>query len=76
MAEEEKEVSYRWFEYSKMVWRKLAITDMSVTNLLGITHKLSELEIRSDIIPQLVFHKQVLLPGANVIKLLFTVILL
>jgi hypothetical protein len=43
---------------------------------IGITRKCSELEIRSDIIPQLVFHKQVLPPGANVIKLLFTVILL
>ncbi len=35
---------------------------MSVTNLLGFTLKPSELEIRSDIIAQLVFHKQVLPP--------------
>jgi len=33
---------------------------MSVTNLLGLTLRHSELQIRSDIIAQLVFHKQVL----------------
>ncbi len=38
------------------------IRDMPVTNLLGITLKCSELEIRNDIIAQLVFHKQVLPP--------------
>jgi hypothetical protein len=46
------------------------ITDMRVPNLLGLTLKHRELEISSDIIAQPVFHKQVLPPGANVIKLL------
>ncbi len=44
-----------------MVWRKLGITDMALPNLLGLTLKHDEWEIRSDIIAQLVFHKQVLL---------------
>jgi hypothetical protein len=35
---------------------------MSVTNLLGLTLRCSELEIRSLVITQLVFHKQVLPP--------------
>jgi hypothetical protein len=43
----------------KMVWRKLGKTDMSVTNL---TLRHSELEIRGDIIAQLVFCKLVLPP--------------
>ncbi len=45
-----------------MVWRLLGITDMSVPNLLGLTLRRSELEIRSDIIAQLVFRKHVLPP--------------
>jgi len=49
-------------EYSKMLGRNLGITDMSVTNLLGPTLRRSELEIRSNIIAQLVFCKQVLPP--------------
>jgi hypothetical protein len=48
-------------EYSKMVLGKLGITDMTVPNLLGLTFRPSELEIRCDIIAQLVFHKQILL---------------
>jgi hypothetical protein len=44
-------------EYSKMVWRKLGITDMSITNLLGLTLRRSELEIRRNVIA-LVFRKQ------------------
>ncbi len=36
------------------------IPDMSVPNLLGLTLRRCEFEIRSDIIAQLVFHKQVL----------------
>jgi hypothetical protein len=51
-------------EFSKMVWRKLRTTDMSVPNLLGPTLRRIELEIRSAIIAQLVFCKQVLLPEA------------
>jgi len=47
-------------EYSKMVWRKLGITDITVPNLQDLKLRCSELEIRSDIIAQLVFHKQVL----------------
>ncbi len=35
--------------------RKLWITDMSVPNLLGLALRRNELEIRSDIIAQLVF---------------------
>jgi hypothetical protein len=35
---------------------------MSVTNLLGLTLRCSELEIRGDIIRQLVFRKHVLPP--------------
>ncbi len=35
---------------------------MEVPNLLGLTLKSNELEIRSDIIAQLVFHKQGLPP--------------
>jgi hypothetical protein len=46
-------------DYSKMIWRKLGITDMSVPNLLGIVLQHSELEIRSDIIAQLVLHNYV-----------------
>jgi hypothetical protein len=38
------------------------ITDMSVPNLLGLTLRRGEFEIRSDIIAQPVFHKQVLSP--------------
>ncbi len=49
-----------------MVWRKLGIKDMSVTNLLALTLRHSELEI---IIEQLIFHKQVLPPGPYGIKL-------
>jgi hypothetical protein len=49
-------------ECSEMVWRKLGITDMALPNLLGLMLKHDEWEIRSDIIAQLVFHKQVLLP--------------
>ncbi len=41
-----------------MEWRNLGITDMTVPNLLGLTLKSNELEIRNDIIAQLVFHKQ------------------
>jgi hypothetical protein len=48
--------------FNPMVWRKLWVTYMSVTNLLGFTLKPSELEIRSDVTAQLVFHKQVLPP--------------
>jgi hypothetical protein len=44
------------------VWRKLGITDISANNLLGIMLRLSELEIRSDIIAQLVFGQLVLPP--------------
>jgi hypothetical protein len=47
-------------ECSKMVWRILRITDMTVHNLLSLVLKHNELEIRSDIIAQLVVHKQVL----------------
>jgi hypothetical protein len=36
------------------------ITDMSVPNLLGLTLRHFEFEIRSDVIAHLVFHKQVL----------------
>jgi hypothetical protein len=39
--------------------RKLAITDMSAPNLLGHMLRHDELEIMSDIIAPLVFHKQV-----------------
>jgi len=46
-------------EYSKMVRRKLGITDMSVPNVIGLALRHGELEIRSDIIAQLVFCKQV-----------------
>jgi hypothetical protein len=45
-----------------MVWRKLGITDMALPNVLGLTLKHDELKTKSDIIAQLVFHKQVLLP--------------
>ncbi len=49
------------FEYShsKMVWRKLGITDMSVQSPLDHMIRCSELEIRSDVMAQSVFHKQV-----------------
>jgi len=47
-------------ECSKMVWRIYGITDMTVLNLLSLALKRSELEIRSNIIAQLVFRKQVL----------------
>jgi hypothetical protein len=49
-------------EYSKMVLGKLGITDMTVLNLLGLTFRPSELEIRCDIIVQLFFCKQILPP--------------
>ncbi len=49
-------------ECSKMVWQKLGTTDMSVTNLLDLTLRHSELELRSIIIAQIVFCKQVLPP--------------
>ncbi len=49
---------------------------MSVNNLLGLTLKRSELEMMSDIVAQLVFGKQVLPPGACVIKLITAVIYL
>ena len=45
-----------------MAWRKLEISDTSIPNLLGLTLRCTELEIRSDMIAQLVFHKQVLPP--------------
>jgi hypothetical protein len=45
-------------EDSKMIWRKLGITDSLVPNLIGLTRRRSELEIRSDFIAQLVFCKQ------------------
>ncbi len=45
-------------EYSKMVWRTLGVTDMSVLNLLDLTIRCSKLEIRSDVNAQTVFHKQ------------------
>ncbi len=48
-------------EYSKMVLGKLGITYMTVPNLLVLSLRRSELEIRCDIIAQLVFHKQILL---------------
>jgi hypothetical protein len=38
------------------------MTDMSLPNLLGLTFRCSELEIRSDIIEQLVFRYQILPP--------------
>jgi hypothetical protein len=47
-----------------MVWRKLRTTDMSVPNLLLLTLRCNELEMRSTIIAQLVFCEQVLLPEA------------
>jgi hypothetical protein len=47
-------------EYSKMVWRKLGITDMPLPNLLGLMLRYSELEKRNNITVQLVFPKQVL----------------
>jgi hypothetical protein len=47
-------------EYSKMVWRKLGITDMSVANCQGLMLRYSELKIRNNITVQLVFPKQVL----------------
>jgi hypothetical protein len=47
---------------------------MAGLNLLGLTVKRSELENRSNIIAQLVFHKQVLLPEACTIKLFTAVI--
>ncbi len=46
------------FEYSKMVFWKLGITDMTVPNLQSLTLRHSELE-KSDIVAQLVFHKEV-----------------
>jgi hypothetical protein len=46
----------------KLVWRNQQITNMTVPNLQGITLRRNELEIRSDIIVQLVFHQQVLSP--------------
>ncbi len=49
-------------KYSKMVQSKLGKTDMSVTNLLGLTLRCSELEIRRGIIRQLVFCKHVVSP--------------
>jgi hypothetical protein len=49
-------------DYSKMAWRKLGILDKTVPNLLGLMLKHSELQIRSDIIAQLDFHKQCLPP--------------
>jgi hypothetical protein len=51
-------------EYLKMVCRKLGVRDISVTNLLGLMLKDSELEIRGDVIAQRVFCKQVLPPVA------------
>jgi hypothetical protein len=50
-------------EYSKMVWRKLGITGMTVPNLLGLMLRHSEIEIRSVIIAQLVFRKHALSPN-------------
>jgi hypothetical protein len=44
-------------EFSKMVWRKLRTTDMSVPNLLLLTLRRSELEMRSTMLVQLVFCK-------------------
>jgi hypothetical protein len=43
-----------------MVWRKLGLTDMTVTNLQGLTLIHGELKIRSDITALLAFPKQVL----------------
>jgi hypothetical protein len=45
-----------------MVWRKLGITGMPVPNLLSLPLRGSELDIRSNIIAQLVFCKQVFPP--------------
>ncbi len=50
------------FEYSKMVFRKLGITDMTVPNQQSLALRCSELQKRSDIVTQLVFHEQVLPP--------------
>jgi hypothetical protein len=44
------------------VWMKFGITYMAVPNQLGLTLRHNDLEIRSDIIEQPVFHKQVLPP--------------
>ncbi len=55
-------------------WKKLGIANMTGLNLLGLTVRLSELENRSNIIAQLVFHKQVLPPGACTITLFTAVI--
>jgi hypothetical protein len=52
----------------------LEITDMSVTNLLGLTPRLSKLEIRRNSIAHLVFQSQVLPPRACIIKLIRVVI--
>jgi hypothetical protein len=46
-----------------LLWRKLGIKDMSVPNLLALTLKYNKLEIRSDIIAQLVL-KYVLPPDS------------
>ncbi len=46
----------------KLVWRNQQITDLTVLNLLGVTLRRNEIEIRSDIIAQIVFRKQVLPP--------------
>jgi len=50
------------------------MADMLVPNLLGLMLRCSELEIRSDIIAQLVFCEQVLPPGPCTIKLFTAVI--
>jgi hypothetical protein len=42
--------------------------DLKVPILLGLMLRHSEIEIRRDIVAQLVFCKQVLTPGPNVIK--------
>jgi hypothetical protein len=49
-------------EYSRVVWRLFGLTDMTIPNLLGLTLRRSELDIRNDIIAEQVSHKQVLQP--------------
>jgi hypothetical protein len=52
----------------------MGIANMTLPSLLGLMVKHSELENRSGIKAQLVFHKQVLPPGACTIKLFTSVI--
>jgi hypothetical protein len=63
MLQQNKQLMYAWVSiFNLILWRKLLVIDMYITNLLDFTLKPSELEIRSDVTAQLVFHKQVLPP--------------